>query len=96
MAAAAESGAYEERAVPVAEPVKKPPPMIPVASNALLAGIRGGVQLKKTTQVRREPKKDKRDMLLAALRKGGQTGLKKVKAEDVYMESQQQVAPAEV
>jgi len=44
----------------------------------LMAGISAGVNLKKATVVKRKPKMEKRDMLLSALRKKGQTGLKKV------------------
>ena len=69
----------------------KQPPMVPVASSALLAGIRDGMNLRKTTQVKREPKMDQRDTLLAALRKKGQSGLKKVKEEDKNVKSEEKV-----
>mmetsp|Transcript_17035 Transcript_17035/g.26511 ORF Transcript_17035/g.26511 Transcript_17035/m.26511 type:complete len:569 (+) Transcript_17035:50-1756(+) len=63
---------------PMQAQMKKPAPLVPMQSNALLAGIRGGIQLKKAAAVKREPKVEKRDMLLEALRKKGKTGLKKV------------------
>ena len=87
---AQESGAYAAPTVS-SQPARKPPPMVPVASNALLAGIRGGIALKKTTQVKREPKMEKRDMLLAALRNKGQTGLKKVKEEEKNVKVEEKV-----
>merc|ERR1712228_1137071 len=49
----------------------------PPKMNALMASIRGGAELKKATVVKRKPRMDKRDNLMAALRKGG-GGLKKV------------------
>eukprot|EP01083_Nonionella_stella_P083364 230499_1 len=72
------AGAY---APPERKEEPKPAPLVPVSSNALLQGIQKGVKLKKTTQVKREPKMDKRDVLLSALRNKGQTGLKKAKIE---------------
>ena len=73
------------------QPAAKPPPMVPVGNSALLAGIRGGINLKKTTQVKREPKMDGRDMLMAALRKKGKSGLKKVKEEEKNVKKEEKV-----
>merc|ERR1719203_529323 len=88
-ARADQSGAYQPRTVPaVSQPQPKP---MAVAPNALLAGIRGGMQLKKTSQVKREPKMDKRDMMLAALRNKGQGGLRKVAEEEKNVRMEEKV-----
>merc|ERR1712154_265664 len=66
-------GKMESEAPPSAPPQAGPPKM-----NALMASIRGGASLKKAVVVIREPRMEKRDMMLMALKKKGQTGLKKV------------------
>eukprot|EP00483_Globobulimina_turgida_P000640 UN00640 len=80
------SGAYSRPAAAAVQKPSRPPP-----ENALLAGIRGGIQLKKTTQVKREPKMEKRDLLLAALKKKGQAGLKKVAADEINVEKEESI-----
>merc|ERR1712154_207925 len=59
-------------------PTSAPPQAGPSKMNALIASIRGGASLKKAVVVKREPRMEKRDMMLMALKKKGQTGLKKV------------------
>ena len=85
------SGVYKASTATSRQSAAKPPPMVPVASSALLAGIRGGMNLRKTTQIKREPKMDQRDTLLAALRGKGRSGLKKVKEEDKNVKAEEKV-----
>merc|ERR1712129_379867 len=63
---------------PSSQPAQAGPPKM----NALMMSIRGGANLKKATVVKREPGMEKRDMMLMALKKKGQTGLKKVAESD--------------
>eukprot|EP00484_Ammonia_sp_Unknown_P000978 CAMPEP_0197020326 /NCGR_PEP_ID=MMETSP1384-20130603/1091_1 /TAXON_ID=29189 /ORGANISM="Ammonia sp." /LENGTH=504 /DNA_ID=CAMNT_0042447931 /DNA_START=30 /DNA_END=1544 /DNA_ORIENTATION=+ len=90
--AAQETGAYAS-AVPPPVPAaqEKKAPLVPMASNALLAGIRGGVNLKKAEVKRAPPKLDGRDMLLAAIQKKAGSGLKKVAEEEKNVKHEEKV-----
>merc|ERR1711902_37450 len=73
--AARSRAAMEEKMQSEAPPSAAPPQAGPPKMNALMASIRGGASLKKAVVVKREPRMEKRDLMLMALKKKGQTGL---------------------
>eukprot|EP01084_Bolivina_argentea_P288900 495959_1 len=88
---AEQSGAYRKEVVHEQKEPSRPKPLVPMGSSALLAGIRGGMQLKKTTQVKREPKMEKRDLLLAALKKKKAGGLRKVQESEKNVKKEEKI-----
>jgi len=89
--AADESGAYNAAPSTVPEAAMPPKPPANNPRNALMAGIMGGANLRKTTVVKREPRMEKRDMLLMALKKKGQGGLKKVAESEKNVKQEEKV-----
>eukprot|EP01084_Bolivina_argentea_P031360 58049_1 len=79
---AVQAGAYSK---------PKPNPMMPGRSQALLSGIKGGISLKKTVQVKRVIQQDSRSVLLMALKKKGQTGLKHVKDDEKNVKKEEEI-----
>merc|ERR1719229_2117002 len=93
-ASAEQSGQY--RPATTTEPQQAPPQRRPNpmggARGNLLAGIRGGANLRKAPVVKREPKKlEGRDAMLAMLRDKGKSGLKKVEVSEVNVKKEEKV-----